>query len=64
MCPPVPVKVAVSIPLITKLKKLALNYRGIPRPPELGYKVTYPIPTLEDMQIKFKIEQQKLKEQN
>ena len=48
MCPEVP-KVAISITMVTKLKKLALNSRGIPRPPDLGYKVTYPIPSFEDM---------------
>lgn len=48
MCPEV-LKIVISISLVTKLKKLALNSRGIPRPPDLGYKVTYPIPTLEEM---------------
>jgi hypothetical protein len=45
--------------MITKLKKLALNYRGIPRPPNLGYEVTYPIPSFQEMEAKFKIEDEK-----
>lgn len=44
-CPDVP-KIKIKIAMVTKLKKLALNHRGIPKPPELGYTVTYPIPTM------------------
>ena len=44
--------------MVVKLKKLALNHRGIPRPPDLGYKVTYPIPSMEEMEKVAKIEEE------
>jgi len=50
MCPEIP-KEVISIRMVTKLKKLALNHKGIPKPPNLGYKVTYPIPTMEEMKL-------------
>jgi hypothetical protein len=49
MCPPVPeIAPAISISMITKLKKLAYNKQGIPKPPDLGY-VLPPIPSMEEM---------------
>jgi len=60
MCPE-PAKKVISIPVVAKLKKLALNHRGIPKPPDLGYNVPYPIPTMEEMQNKFNLEEDKRK---
>ena len=44
--------------MVVKLKKLALNHRGIPKPPDLGYTVTYPIPSMEEMEKVAKIEEE------
>lgn len=60
---PDPVKVIISMPMVVKLKKLAVNYRGIPRPPDLGYTVPYPIPTMEEMENKMKIEKEQRKKE-
>ena len=49
ICPPVPVvSTPVLVETVQKLKKLAYNHLGIPKPPDLGY-VLPPVPSMEEM---------------